>query len=548
MFDKIIKNNANTKRDIIVVSIIYFLSQGFLVVLTGTWWDEKNWFFSTYQQMWDISLQLGKPSSYFIFSFLTIIPELCGRVLIFILFYLSALGVYIIFNQIPFISSQDVLLITALYVIIPINDARALLGVFPYSLGFFLYILGFCLLIILQEKYEYRNFLLRMATLVIFFCSFTLNSNLVFYALVLLYILAFLIEGKKIHSFYKFLDFLIIPFVYFIFKNACFPAHGIYEGYNEVTLEKIVHNIFLTFFECVSAIKNIFSLWGRYILFASLCSFIFLGIYILERKRINNLGVSVKENKGNLPILYRIVLLVMGVMTLYLGIFPYKILDLSNRYTGVSGRSSILIGVGAAISIYALILWVPYEYCRIWMCSLLIICGICHFNYFYLLYQQDYYRQMDIIYELKENKDVLYHKKNILYLSDYEPEISTTRFYTLNSNAAIAFGDQSHFIMHGVKDLVYLENEERMYKFVNEGDYQMKDYEIGKSNEVDAIISYHDCIGLDETLYLKFLELTDHEKFEKILYKKKNFDVFVPGTEQYEDIYNSIHSEFKRDN
>lgn len=50
-----------------------------------------------------------------------------------------------------------------LYTVIPANDARALHGVFPYSLGIILFLFGFYLLInlLLQKKYQYKNRALR---------------------------------------------------------------------------------------------------------------------------------------------------------------------------------------------------------------------------------------------------------------------------------------------------------------------------------------------------------------------------------------------------
>jgi len=538
MLDKVIKCKENFRRDIIVLSLVYFLSQGFILVLTGTWWDEKTWFFSSRQQMWDVALQLGKPTSYFVFSFLMSIPEWWGRVLIFILYYLSVLGVYIIFNQIPFISSQDVMLMTSLYVIIPINDARVLLGVFPYSLGYFLFILGYSLLVLLRTKYEFKSCILRFIVLFIFFCSFTLNSNLVFYALVLLYLFWYLVDTRQIQIFYKFVDFIVIPFAYFIPKSVLFPAHGGYEGYNTVSLKKILRSILPTVIECFSALKNMFMLWGRYILIAMGCGFLIYVGYIVIRKSINT--TSDDKNTDYLSMIYTMFLLLMGVGVLYLGIFPYKMMYQGNILTGVAGRSSILMGIGGAMIIYAMISMVPHRHGRIWICLLLIICGICHFNYFYLLYQQDYYRQMDITYELKANVDILSNTKNILYLTDYEPEIEATRFYSLNSNAVEAFGDQSHYIMNGVEDFAYLGNEELMNKFVYQGDYQMKDYQIGRSDEIEAIIYYHDGVGLFETLYLKCLEIIGHDKFEVVLYESNNLDIYLPGTVQYKTVYDSF--------
>lgn len=534
----------NTKyKSMVIISLVYLLSQGFLLILTGTWWDDKTWFFGSQEKMWDIALQLGKPTTYFILSFVKEMPEFCVRIFIFVLFYCCALGTFIIYRQLPFVNNKDAVLMALLYAAIPANDARALLSIVPYSLGFFFFIMGFCLLIVLQNKYYYKKFLLRIVVLLTFTCSFILNSNLVFFAIPLMYIFVYLIKNKKISEWYKFLDFTFIPFIYFGIKNICFPAYGSYEGYNAVNSEGIISSISGSILECVNVLKEIAFLWGRYILIGAIFGGVALFVFSRKKKgleALNNLAEANGKNKYSMPISGRVILMAIGFAVMYLAVFPYKVIGQNQILVGVEGRSSVLIGLGAAIILYAFISWIPYEYLRIFICSVLIICGICHFNRFYLIYQQDYYRQMDLIYELKENYNTLSDKKNVLYLTDYEPEILATRFYSLNSNAMEAFGDQSHFIMNGAGDLLYLENTDLLHEFVYMGDFQMKDYEIGKSDEAEAIIYYHDGIGIKDTFYLKLLELTNYEKFESILFEQKNLDVYVAGDKQYMEIYSNL--------
>ena len=86
MFGQESSREKNIRNCIIFISIIYLLSQGFLLVLTGTWWDDKTWFFSNKEIMWNVSLQMGKPTVYFIFLFLNLVPEFIRRCLIFVLF------------------------------------------------------------------------------------------------------------------------------------------------------------------------------------------------------------------------------------------------------------------------------------------------------------------------------------------------------------------------------------------------------------------------------------------------------------------------------
>lgn len=525
-------------RNLVIISVIYLLTHGFMLVLTGTWWDEKTWFFCSKEKMWEVSLQLGKPSTYFLMLFIRTIPEWLGRILIFILYYLTSLGIYIIYRQLPFIDNKICTFMTLIYIVIPANDARVLRGVFPYTIGYFFFIFGFCLLIALQKKYNYKNNLLRILVLLTFTCSYILNSNLVFYAIPLLYIFIYIIKNKKLKICYKFLDFVILPFAYFIVKNKFYPAYGSYVGYNSVSLDKIIQGGIDSIIECIYTLKNIGYLYERYIWIGAsggiIVFLLFLMLKIVQK-------INIKRKCYNTTALGRVTLFFIGCLVMYLGVFPYKVVGHEQILVGVGGRSSILIGGGAAIIIYAIISWLPYAYFRTYIGIIIVICGICHFNYFYLLYQQDYYRQLDMVYELKENQDLLYEKKNILYLTDYQSEIDVTRFYSLNSNAKDAFGDESHFIMNGISDYSYLnDSEDTMYMFVNNGDYQMKDYEVGRNDEIEAIIVYHDGIKLRETLMMKFLEIVNDEKFEERLYSQKNLDIYLVGTKDFANIYSNL--------
>lgn len=527
-------------KSLIIISIVYLLSQGFILVLTGTWWDEKTWFFSSKEKMWDISLQLGKPSTYYLMSFIISVPEVVGRFLIFIMYYLGTIGIYVIYRQIPFLSNLDATLMTLLYLAIPANDARAMRGVFPYTVGYFLFILAFCLLIVLEQKFDYKNIVFRTVVLFAFFCSFILNSNLVFYAIPLIYILLYILRNKKLRECYKFGDFVILPFVFFIVKNKFFPAYGLYKGYNALTVYGFLEGAYYSIEVCLTDLRQIISLWSRYVIVGVIVGIICLVIWLILHLNRQNEKCE-KKQKWNTVVGLRIVLFIAGILIMYLTIFPYRVVGQACHLIGVDGRAAILIPVGAAIIAYSVVLWLPFPTLRKSVCTIAVVCGVCHFNYFYILYQQDFYRQMDLIYELKENKDVLFETKNILFLSDYESEIQATRFYSLNSNGRIAFGDQSHFIMNGINDYDYLTNQpESMYPLVKEGDYQMADYEIGRSNEIEAIIVYHDGLGVRDTVYYKLLELRHNDQFEKELYGEKNLDVYVKGTEEFNKVLDSI--------
>lgn len=533
-------NVINEKKEkiicsVIVLSIVYFLTNWFMLFATGTWWDEKTWFFSTNEKMWDTSLQLGKPVSYFLQRFMNDTPEWVGRSIIFITFYIALMGMYVIYNQLPFINNNEATLITLIYIAIPANDAKIMRAIYPYSFGYCLFIIGFVLLIFLQEKYQYEKFFLRVITLIFFFWSFILNSNLVFYSIILIYILYFVIKNNKIKVWYKFLDFVVLPFFFYGFKTLLFPTYGVYADYNHITVQDLLVAIIRSGGTSKLCLINVIKLWGKYVLLGCVPAAIVGLIWLMTKagRKAENTYDSKIDIKKNIDKF--LTLAIIGAVTIYVGVYAYDVVGQYCKLTGVSGRSSILLCIGMAILFYSFVSLIPYNQIKILICIIISVCGICHFNYFYLLYQQDYYRQMDLIYELKENENVLSERKNILYLTDYESEINATRFYSLNENGREAFGDQTHFIMNGINDIHYLlpEEGEVLYGFVNNGDYQMSEYQIGISTEVDAIIVYNNNITVRDTLSMKIEELTNRQKFLEHIYRDKNMQIVLPDQPEF---------------
>lgn len=526
-------------RNIVIITFIYFLAHGFILVATGTWWDEKTWAFSSTEEMWNVSLQLGKPSTYFLMKFIFDVPEFVARFLIFLCFYLSSLGMYLIYNQIPVINEYNAMMMTLFYIVIPANDARIMRGVFPYTVGYTFFIIAFCGLIFLQKKYKYRNLFFKLLVLFLFYCSFILNSNLVFYALPLLFILVYIIENKMYNEVYKYIDFIVLPLIFYVIKNENFPPYGIYEGYNGLTLDSLIYGFIETIVISFERLKDILKCWMVYvqesILILVVVLFILGLIYFI---RWSKLKCKIRFQAYNVGMKSRIILFLIGIVAMYLGAYAYVAIGQSCILTGVAGRSSILLGIGSAIIIYSIILWIPSERIRALVCIIAVLCGVLHFNSYYLSYQQDTYRQQDLVHEMKENKELLEKTKNVLYITSTEPKVEATRFYTLNSNGREAFGDETHFIMNGLGDLMYLEGGSlySMEQFVYEGDYQMDDYEIGRSVDIEAIIVYDNYISLKEVFRQKIKEIFKYKKFEEDLYREKNLIVFTPEMDGFNEI------------
>ncbi|WP_407397722.1 hypothetical protein [Anaerovibrio sp.] len=529
-------------RNLIIITVAYLLTHGFILVLTGTWWDEKTWAFASDERMWETSMMLGRPTTYFLMKFIFGIPEPIARLVIFLCFYIGTLGIYYIFNHLPLIPAKYTVWLTLIYNAIPVNDARAMRGVFPYTFGYMMFILAFCALVILQTKYEYKNIPFRLLVLLLFACSFILNSNLVFYGLAIMYISYYVYQNGELNKIYKYADFIVIPILYFGLKTHFFPAYGTYEGYNAVSLGRSVRGIYITAQMCIENFIEIFQLWlhcdlrGLTIL-VGLFLVIYFGYRFFVYKRR---GCFFSMNNSSMN--DALIIVAVGILAMYLGEYAYCAVGQWFHLAGPGGRNAVLFGIGSSIIIFMIISSISVTIIRYSIFVIAILCGIIHFNMFYLSYQQDYYRQQDLVHEMRQNQNILAQTKNIFYLTPNESMVNVTCFYSLNSNGREAFGDESHFFMNRRDDIAYLKGTGiyDIQMFVHGGDYQMADYDVTGSKEIEAVVVYNNDLNLKKTMGLKFDELFNHDSFEERIFEGSNLAVYTPDMPRFDELVSTI--------
>lgn len=526
-------------RNVAIISIAFLLTHGIITFITGTWWDDKIGAFATDEELWRLTLQLGKPSAYFLTKFYFSIPEIMARLTILLCFYSATLGMYYIYQRLPYINARRALYLTLIYNALPINDARIMVAVFPYTVGYMLFIIAFCGLILLHEKYDYKNIVFRILVLFLFFCSFILNSNLVMYIIPLLYIIYYLINNKLLHKWYCYIDFLVSPIVYFLIKNTFYPAYGVYDGYNKISGGRLLQGFIKTFSVCIERVGDCLALWTQIKFAKGLIVIILVAVLYTVYKHWKN-----RENKPDVYSATKKCLKLMGLgyIAMYFGAYAYVVIGQSCRLNDMIGRSSILLGIGLAVIFYALIRMIPHKKLQAFAFGLILFCGLVHFNMYYLSYQQDYYRQQDFVYELRANSRCLDATKNIYYITNDTSLIHPTRFYTLNANGRVAFGDQTHFFMESKDDYSYLRGTGRynLETFVHSTSSNMSDYNIGRSNEIEAFVKYNNDIGLLETARLKWYEMVDYAKFEQELYGEKNLEIYTRDMPEYKQLMSDL--------
>ena len=219
-------------------------------------------------------------------------------------------------------------------------------------------------------------------------------------------------------------------------------------------------------------------------------------------------------------------ILVIGIIILSLGLFPYVVVRHSWRLNniGVTGRDSVLACFGTAMVIHAMMQLINVRRLSNIALISLVLLGIISMNSLYLDYQTDYYRQLGfqqqmILHdEVQSCNTILYETED---LSDF------TRFYSLNANAEVAFQDQTRFILDGEKDLIFLDNNSSkiVESFIKSPKYHMMDYSYDHS--LDAVIVYNCPIKPLDTIKIKVTECFDREAFLEMIVGFSSLDVIA---------------------
>ena len=209
------------KKPYFVITIVYVLAHGFLLILNGCWWDD--WTFMDHNLIYinQVAFQSGRPEWNILIPLCWSLPN-NGRILIFVLYYFISIFVYNILNDSTFFNKKECLTITLLFTVLPVNESRLLISNFPYSVGLFLFYLTFMLFIKWNTKT--KNIYVRALLVFLFFCSFILTSLLAYYYVIFIYLIAYdMLSNKNIgikqflitikRLIIKYFNFFDLPFI-----------------------------------------------------------------------------------------------------------------------------------------------------------------------------------------------------------------------------------------------------------------------------------------------------------------------------------------------
>lgn len=488
--------NRQILRDVLALTIIYILAHWMMLVLTGTFHDDWLSLFHDVQTKDIEGIESGRPYYSAIIELVWNLPGYGYRVLCFITYYVSYLFLYFTVRETDRSDLYAPLVITLLVITLPINDARVILANYPYALGYSFFWVG-CYVLFKDNCNVLHSPPRRCAADLLFFCSFTLNSNLVMYGAVLLLFL----KKAGMRSLFYYFELLLLPLIFYFGNRILYPVYGAYENYNAVTVDGLMRTIWLLPSSVMGTIQNIlnsirFAPWLLPIAILSIAvGFVTSRFWCIIDKNINVQYVA------------------FGLVVFLLGMFPYSLVrnGAPVDVVGIAGRDSIQIGVGIAIILYYLPKKDLVPYCV----SLVACMGIWSFNVHYLDYQAEWYRQIALQQHICSDSDLNLAGGNYVVNLSPKSKVGDTRFYTLSGLYASATQKKDVMLLNGQSDVSILKNHDMLESIKSH--YPMYSSYDTNDTQIRGVISFDCVIGYRDVLRYKVLELRNDGTLESTL-------------------------------
>ena len=518
------------------IILVYLFSQGFLLIVTGMWWDDWDYANKSWDYLYESFRQSSLPLRAYIQASLWFLPDGAYRILVFIYFLLGAFLLFNILQKLEFISFKDAYTITLLYVVMPINDARITWICYGYSLSLLIFWLTFYLVIGWYNRG--KSILMRVLLLGLLLLSYDTESIMSMTLLILLYLYYEDLRGKLKHNpirdickeclrvIISYGDFLVAPILFYVIKHKLFPAGGIYAGHNYIPWNSMISIMVKMPCNALLTLKNVLDRY--YSIFNTNSLFVFLAIVIVVAAYLisNKTDMDMEEEVGSKKTVW---LLALAFLVFLIGLLPYAILVNGDiKIMGTGGRHSLLLGLGLAMILYYTIGLCVRKKAQKVAYFIIILLGVLHFNLMYLEYQEDYYQQLRFRTAVSNCGDII-DNDTFLCLNQYPAFIEA--YYQYNGNSWIATGEESRYFLDSTFDLSRLEDMGKD-SFILKGS-NMREWNCSPENLfIDGIVIIHnEPIGIEDLIRLKLLEMFNHSLFEKWIADTSGI-TYIPVTKE----------------
>ncbi|MFA5932994.1 MAG: hypothetical protein WCV81_01860 [Microgenomates group bacterium] len=486
----------------ILIVILYIVSFGLSLLNSGAYWDDWAVIVNKDPELIKSTCDsFGQILAPYIFNSINIFHSFTAyRIVTFLVYLFSGYFFYSILSTIKEIDSKKRLLLTIFFLLFPANDARVVLVILWYSVCYFFFYFGWWLttLYLINKKVIFR--LLALVTLIL---SFSINSMLFFYILILAYI-AFKqknqLKSRKdvCRLIINHIDFILLPVFFFLYKQYFFPLPEINKGYNEIT----AFNLLTAFYRSVEGygfsflivllssfyslfnmslittvwqagiklelhpyvspltFKNIFDLLKETIFITSATLFQknLISNLLIIASGITAIFISLRHTLQTKDIKKKhyskdTILFILGCISFYVAVFPYYVVNkIPTILEGFSDRHLLLTPLGASFMIvYGIQIIGNFLRVRINIIiaiySILIAMFVSYHLKINVEFLKDQYKQMSVIEQMKRNQE-LKNNTTFLFIDNtihLNAKHKPYAFYEYTGFMKKAFGDEKRF-------------------------------------------------------------------------------------------------------
>ncbi len=508
-----------TKQDVAIITLVYFLSQGAILFLTGKWVDDwcPFWEEETLREMaymtgsgepciWIKKLGYALPGNGYLF-------------LVFVFFYVASVSLYSILQTIEDISRGDRFWLVLFFSVLPVNDARVTNICFPYSFcyGVFFFAWWFLSQYFSTGRSTMR-LLFRVLALCLFTMSFVTNSFLVFYVIPLAYI-CYREKKRGIFCLWRYMDLLVAPIIFFVIKKILWQPYGFYAGYNKIEITGILGAVKYIPIVCFDIAWDVVrSIVPSSSFFLLVCGW---GLY-----QVYSGIVWERTHESDEP--HSIIRVLVGSGLLTIGVFPYLVVGRTSvPISGFQGRDALLTPLGLAfVMYYGIKLCSTQEMIRRFLYAAVVLFSINCTNQRYMEYQAWTYQQMAVGEHMRVSPEI---SKGQNFLWIHYGSSFRWDFWSMAGIAQGVFGDETRLFL--TREEIHRSSwfkEKYGENMLTGHQYNLRDYDL-KRQVLDGVILYqHPYFSLRALLGLKFDEMFHPARFkEKIC--KLGYMVFIPA-------------------
>lgn len=532
-------NIQKCKREIFIIMFSSIIIHICMIFVLGTWWDDYKYNVFEPEDIKKHMISAGRLDAYYIIMSINKLPVWLFRMIVIVLFMLSAILVYLIIARVSG-NLKIAFGIAILYNAIPVNDVRIMKCVYPYTFSVALFWLATYLLIKDVKEKKNRNSILCC---ILFLLSF-FTSSLMFYYMVPVALLWYCIakecifeKNSKEYSLFlrrimQYWYLYPLPFLFWTVKKVAFSPdpQGLYSNYNSVTIEK-----------CISAIKIIPEAFKAiflgiiksqyYLIMKNKLIFIVFGVIIVAFWGIRS-KIAMQDNKMNLK--QKLVGEAVGCITMICGLYPYVVIRQGGIGTeGVGGRDAILLCLGISIMIYfALEILCFWDWIQYAVITCMLVVAFLHFTYYYAGYMRDSYNHIALEIKWKQTQTIE-EQGTYIYIRNIENQTVAENFYVFNAMAREVYGDSSRFISAGISNLYYLTDYEKKELMRDDRVYGYSECDLDniKINGI-MLVTYN--MTEKDALRLKMIELLKGDEYKQELERYIDYK-YIPFTQETSD-------------